>query len=154
MSVHVLDWPIGLNTSAVESGTRLYVPKEEVAEPYWRGMHRVFGDTDSPQGSALRFAQGDVGDVLVRLSTTPPCWSSGPMNRSTAGPTSPAQSVITASATQAVRWSRFQSQFLTQTACPITTPVTTLVPSPQPAGPRHSVTGRICPQCRPNPSFG
>ena len=66
---HVLDWPIGLNTSAVKSGTRLYVPKEEVAEPYWRGMHRVFGDTDSPHGSALRFAQGDVGDVLVRLST-------------------------------------------------------------------------------------
>jgi nucleotide-binding universal stress UspA family protein len=68
-AVHVLDWPIGLNTSAVKSGTRLYVPKEEVAEPYMRGMHRVFGDTDSPQGSALRFAQGDVGDVLVRLST-------------------------------------------------------------------------------------
>ena len=67
-AVHVLDWPIGLNTSAVKSGTRLYVAKEEVAEPYWRGMHRVFGDTDSPQGSALRFAQGDVGDVLVRLS--------------------------------------------------------------------------------------
>jgi nucleotide-binding universal stress UspA family protein len=68
-AVHVLDWPIGLNVSAIKSGTRLYVPKQEVAEPYWRGMHRVFGDTDSPQGSALRFAQGVVGDVLVRLST-------------------------------------------------------------------------------------
>ena len=68
-AVHVLDWPIGLNASAIKSGTRLYVPKEEVAEPYWRGMHRVFSDTHSPQGSALRFAQGDVGDVLVRLST-------------------------------------------------------------------------------------
>jgi nucleotide-binding universal stress UspA family protein len=66
-AVHVLDWPIGLNASAIKSGTRLYVPKEEIAEPYRRGMHRVFGDTDSPQGSALRFAQGDVGDVLVRL---------------------------------------------------------------------------------------
>jgi hypothetical protein len=64
-----LDWPIGLNASAIKSGTRLYVPKEEVAEPYRRGMHRVLVDTDSPQTSALRFAQGDVGDVLVRLST-------------------------------------------------------------------------------------
>ena len=68
-AVHVLDWPIGLNASAIKSGTRLYVPKEEVAEPYRRGMYRVFGDTDSSQSSALRFAQGDVGDVLVRLST-------------------------------------------------------------------------------------
>ena len=67
-AVHVLDWPIGLNASAIKSGTRLYVPKEDVAEPYRRGMDRVFGDTDSSQSSALRFAQGDVGDVLVRLS--------------------------------------------------------------------------------------
>ncbi|HEX5905490.1 MAG TPA: universal stress protein [Propionibacteriaceae bacterium] len=68
-AVHVLDWPIGLNASAVKSGTRFYVPKQEMAAPYWQGMHRVFAETDSPQGSVLRFAQGDVGDVLVRLST-------------------------------------------------------------------------------------
>jgi len=67
-AVHVLDWPIGLNASSIKSGTRLYVPKEDVAEPYRRGMDRVFGDTDSSQSSALRFAQGDVGDVLARLS--------------------------------------------------------------------------------------
>jgi hypothetical protein len=63
-----LDWPIGLNASAIKSGTRLYIPKEEVAEPYRRGMHRVFSDIGSPQNSALRFAQGDVGEVLARLS--------------------------------------------------------------------------------------
>ena len=68
-AVHVLDWPIGLNASAVKSGTRLRVPKQDVAEPYWRGIHRVFDETSSPQGSILQFAQGDVGDVLVRLST-------------------------------------------------------------------------------------
>ena len=67
-AVHVLDWPIGLNASAVKSGTRLCVPKQDIAEPYWRGMHRVFDDTGFPPGS-LQFAQGDVGDVLVRLST-------------------------------------------------------------------------------------
>jgi nucleotide-binding universal stress UspA family protein len=67
-AVHVLDWPIGLNASAVRSGTRLRVPKQDVAEPYWRGIHRVFDDTSSPPGSILRFAQGDVGAVLVRLS--------------------------------------------------------------------------------------
>jgi len=67
-AVHVLDWPIGLNTAAVKSGTRLCVPQQEIAEPYWRGMHRVFDGTNSPQGSRLQFAQGDVGDVLVRLS--------------------------------------------------------------------------------------
>jgi nucleotide-binding universal stress UspA family protein len=68
-AVHVLDWPIGLNGSAVKPGTRLCVPEQEVAEPYRRGIHRVFDHTCSPQGSVLRFAQGDVGDVLVRLST-------------------------------------------------------------------------------------
>jgi nucleotide-binding universal stress UspA family protein len=68
-AVHVVDWPIGLNASAVKSGTRLRVPKQDVAEPYWRGMHRVFDETSSPPGSMLQFAQGDVGDVLVRLST-------------------------------------------------------------------------------------
>jgi nucleotide-binding universal stress UspA family protein len=68
-AVHVLDWPIGLNASVVKSGTRLCVPKQEIAEPYWRGMHHVFDCTSSPQRSVLQFAQGDVGDVLVRLST-------------------------------------------------------------------------------------
>jgi nucleotide-binding universal stress UspA family protein len=67
-AVHVLDWPIGLNPSAVKSGTRLYVPKQDIAEPYRRGIHRIFDDTGSKDGSVLQFAQGDVGDVLVRLS--------------------------------------------------------------------------------------
>jgi nucleotide-binding universal stress UspA family protein len=67
-AIHVLDWPIGLSDSAVNPGTRLCVPKQDVAQPYWRGMHRVFDETSSPQGSVLQFAQGDVGDVLVRLS--------------------------------------------------------------------------------------
>ncbi|HLM20144.1 MAG TPA: universal stress protein [Propionibacteriaceae bacterium] len=67
-AVHVLDWPIGLNASAVKSGTRLCVPKQEITEPYWRGMHRVFDCINSPQGSGLQFAQGDVGDVWVRFS--------------------------------------------------------------------------------------
>jgi nucleotide-binding universal stress UspA family protein len=68
-AVHVLDWPIGLNASAVMSGTRLRVPKQDIAAPYWQGMRGVFDETSSPQGSILRFAQGDVGEVLVRLST-------------------------------------------------------------------------------------
>jgi nucleotide-binding universal stress UspA family protein len=68
-AVHVLDWPIGLDASAVKSGTRLCVPKQDIAEPYRRGMHHVFDDTGFPPGS-LQFAQGDVGDVLVRLSAS------------------------------------------------------------------------------------
>jgi nucleotide-binding universal stress UspA family protein len=68
-AVHVLDWPVGLNASALKSGTRLRVPKQDIAESYWRGMHRVFDETSSPPGSVLQFAQGDVGDVLVNLST-------------------------------------------------------------------------------------
>ena len=51
-AVHVLDWPIGLNASAVKSGTRLCVPKQDIAEPYRRGMHRVFDDTGFPPGYA------------------------------------------------------------------------------------------------------
>jgi nucleotide-binding universal stress UspA family protein len=67
-AIHVLDWPIGFSASAIIPGTRLCVPQQDVAQPYWRGMHRVFDETNSPQGSVLQFAQGDVGDVLVRLS--------------------------------------------------------------------------------------
>ena len=68
-AVHVLDWPIGLNASAFKSGIRLCVPKQEIAEPYRRGIQGVFDDTHSASGSVLQFAQGDVADVLVRLST-------------------------------------------------------------------------------------
>ena len=67
-AVHVLDWPIGLSASTMNPETRLCVPKQDLAQPYWRGMRRVFDETSSPQGSVLQFAQGDVGDVLVRLS--------------------------------------------------------------------------------------
>ena len=67
-AVHILDWPIGLTAAATTMGTRLHVPQQDVAEPYWRGMHRVFADVDCPDGSTMQFAQGNVGDVLVRLS--------------------------------------------------------------------------------------
>ena len=67
-AVHVLDWPIGLCASAFKSGIRLLVPKQEIAEPYRRGIQGVFDDTNSASGSVLQFAQGDVGDILVRLS--------------------------------------------------------------------------------------
>ena len=67
-AIHVLDWPIGLSDSARNPGTRLCVPKQDVAHPYWQGIRRVFDEANAPQGSVLQFAQGDVGDVLVRLS--------------------------------------------------------------------------------------
>jgi nucleotide-binding universal stress UspA family protein len=67
--VHVLNWPIGLNATAVKSGTRLRVQEEDVAEPYWRGIQRVFDEAGPLPGSCLQFAQGDAGDVLVRLSS-------------------------------------------------------------------------------------
>jgi nucleotide-binding universal stress UspA family protein len=70
LAVHVLEWPIGLTSSAVKAGTRLHVPEHDVAEPYRRGMHRVLDDTSSPQGSVLQFAQGDPAYVLVRLSAS------------------------------------------------------------------------------------
>jgi nucleotide-binding universal stress UspA family protein len=69
LAVHVLEWPIGLKTSAVKAGTRLHVPREDVSEAYWRGVHRVFEESGPPPASALQFAQGETADVLVRLST-------------------------------------------------------------------------------------
>ena len=66
-AVHVLDWPIGLTTSATESGTRLQVPEQEVSLPDRRGIHRVFNEVESHSGWALQFAQGPVPVVLVRL---------------------------------------------------------------------------------------
>ena len=67
-AVHVLTWPVGLAASAVRAGTRLVVPHQDVASPYRKGMSRVFSDVASPEGSHLQFAQGDVADVLIRIS--------------------------------------------------------------------------------------
>jgi len=69
LAVHVLEWPIGLVSSAVKAGTRLHVPQHDVAQPYWQGMHRVVHDITAPPGSELQFAQGDPAEVLVHLST-------------------------------------------------------------------------------------
>jgi nucleotide-binding universal stress UspA family protein len=67
-AVHVLDWPTGLTPASVKQGIRLYVPKRDIAEPYRRGIQQTFESAEPPHGSTLQFAQGDVGDVLVRLS--------------------------------------------------------------------------------------
>src|SRR4051794_14177236 len=69
-AVHVLEWPIGLTPAAVKSGIRLRVPEHEISEPYLRGMRHVFDEIVYPRDSVLQFAQGDVGEVLVRLSTS------------------------------------------------------------------------------------
>ncbi|MDN5766558.1 MAG: universal stress protein [Humibacillus sp.] len=88
-AVHVLDWPIGLVGSAGEPRTRLYVPARQVDPTYRDRLQRVLDDTDTgadaemntqmntqmdaarhpAAGSTLHFAQGLVGEVLVRLST-------------------------------------------------------------------------------------
>ncbi|OFE18753.1 hypothetical protein BA895_00715 [Humibacillus sp. DSM 29435] len=86
-AVHVLDWPIGLVGHPGEPRTRLYVPARHVAPSYRRRLHRVLDDSDSTvdeatgpaadsetdidscAASSLHFAQGPVGEVLVRLST-------------------------------------------------------------------------------------
>lgn len=67
-AVHVLTWPIGVATTATKSATRLHLARSDVEPPYWRGLHRVFEEVAMPAGSHLQFAQGNVADVLVRLS--------------------------------------------------------------------------------------
>ncbi len=85
--VHVLDWPIGLVGHPGEARTRLYVPARQVEPSYRLRLHRVLDDSDSTfdeatktqtdsetdidsrAASSLHFAQGPVGEVLVRLST-------------------------------------------------------------------------------------
>ena len=78
-AVHVLDWPIGLAGPAGEPRTRLDVPARQVAESYRHRLQWVLGGAPGDSGSAagptsgragstLHFAQGPVGEVLVRLS--------------------------------------------------------------------------------------
>ena len=100
-AVHVLDWPIGLDASAVKSGTRLCVPKQDIAEPYRRGMHHVFDDTGFPPGS-LSSPKETSAMSWCASAPTPTCWSSVPVSRSGAAATSPDRSATTASATPAV----------------------------------------------------
>jgi nucleotide-binding universal stress UspA family protein len=68
-AVHVLDWPIGLDPSAtVQPGTHLQLRDDDVDRAWRRGMARVFCGEVSPRpGWTLQFAQGDIGEVLVRL---------------------------------------------------------------------------------------
>ena len=89
-AVHVLDWPIGLVGHPGEPRTRLYVPERQVDPSYRDRLLRVLDESDTaiepstepstdtpagteailsvPAGSTLHFAQGPVGEVLVRLS--------------------------------------------------------------------------------------
>lgn len=70
-AVHVLDWPIGLHASAtVEPGTHLHLRAEDIDIAWRRGMTRVFHEVRPRPGWTLQFAQGAVGDVLVRLAET------------------------------------------------------------------------------------
>jgi nucleotide-binding universal stress UspA family protein len=133
-AIHVLDWPIGLNASAVKSGIRLRVPKQDIAEPYWRGMHRVFDDTSSPAGSMLQFAQGDVGDVLARLSIQ--------------------ADLLVVGTREPVRGGRYLAgsishYCISHASCPVVT-VPALLPTPQHdplgnSGPRHRETAVATP---------
>lgn len=76
-AVHVLDWPIGLIGPAGEPRTRLHVPARQVAATYRDRLQRMLDDIDAETHvgirpgvtSNLHFAQGPVGEVLVRLST-------------------------------------------------------------------------------------
>ncbi len=108
-AVHVLNWPVGLSASAVKSSTRLYVPKQDVAEPYWRGLHRVYHDISSPRKSALRSPKAMSVRYWCVSARTRVSWSSAAARRSQAARTCMARSVDTASATPAARSSRFRS---------------------------------------------
>lgn len=68
-AVHVLDWPIGLSPSAtVQPGTHLHLRAQDVDLAWRRGMTRVFHEVHPRPGWTLQFAQGAVGEVLVRLA--------------------------------------------------------------------------------------
>jgi hypothetical protein len=107
-AIHVLDWPIGLSATAVKSGIRFCVPQQDVAQPYWRGIHRVFDETSSPKGSVLQFAKETSAMYWCASARMLACWSSAPVNPSGRGPTWRAPSAITASATPPAQWSPFR----------------------------------------------
>lgn len=80
-AVHVLDWPIGLVGHPSEPRTRLSVPARQVTASYRHRLYRVLDAVDTETTTApttdaahaaaestLHFAQGPVGEVLVRLS--------------------------------------------------------------------------------------
>jgi hypothetical protein len=111
-AVHVVDWPIGLRASAVKSGTRLYVPQRDVAEPYWRGLHRVFHDISSPTWlmqyrltEPYRYGRPGIG---LRLPTTSRL--ALVLSRTNTSPASPWANRST-DPRPAARSSRFPNQF-------------------------------------------
>ena len=90
-AVHVIDWPIGLNASAIKSGTRLCVPKQDLAEPYWRGMRSVFNDTNHRPDRRSSSPKETSAMYWCTSALTLACWSSGPVNQYRGAATSPAR---------------------------------------------------------------
>lgn len=69
-ATHVLEWPIGLDGDGSRTGPEqvLRLSDSDVNSSYRSGMSRVFAEVKPLPGWQLRFAEGDVAEVLVRLA--------------------------------------------------------------------------------------
>ena len=155
MQIHVLDWPIGLNTSAVEVRNALIRSKGGGSRAVHSEECIACSVTPTPRRARHSGSlKGTWAMSWCASALTPPCWSSGPMNRSAA------------CAYLAGSIGHF---CISHASCPVVT-----VPEQVPdsnglpdhdtghhasrvaaaSGPPQPVTRRICRQARPNPSFG
>ena len=86
-AVHVLEWPIGLTDGGPRTGPAevLHLPDSAVDASYRSGMSRFFHEVDPLDAWELHFAEGDLGQVLVRLADDAELLVLGSRERATGG---------------------------------------------------------------------
>jgi nucleotide-binding universal stress UspA family protein len=69
-AVHVLEWPIGLDSAGSRTGPEevLHLVDSEVNPAYRSGMARVFHEVEPEAHWQLHYAEGNLAEVLVRLA--------------------------------------------------------------------------------------
>ena len=67
-AVNVLQWPIGVASIGRPAEQVLFLPEREVSSDYLRAIRGIFRDVEPEASWMLTFAEGDAGEVLVRLA--------------------------------------------------------------------------------------
>jgi nucleotide-binding universal stress UspA family protein len=67
-AVNVLQWPIGIASIGRPAEQLLFLPEREVSSDYRHAIRGIFRDVEPEASWMLTFAEGDAGEVLVRLA--------------------------------------------------------------------------------------
>jgi nucleotide-binding universal stress UspA family protein len=67
-AVNVLHWPVGIASIGRPAEQVLFLPEREVSSDHRHAIRGIFRDVAPEVSWMLTFAEGDAGEVLVRLA--------------------------------------------------------------------------------------